>query len=187
MSEIYEPAEDSELIRSHVKDYAKGVVLDMGAGSGVLSEESAKSRRVVKVFGVDINPEAIKHCIRNQKSRKIVYMASNLFSRFYEDERFLDVKFDLIMFNAPYLPDDLRTRDRALDGGINGHGLICKFLHQAEEFLRPNGRILLVFSSLTGRDMLEKFMVKNRWLFKEIGRVHISFEDIFLYELCRKA
>lgn len=182
--EVYDPQEDSELLRKHVKDYAKGFVLDMGTGSGIIAEEAAKSKRVVKVFGVDVNHEAIKYCIRHQKSKKIIFAISNLFTLFTIDDRYKEIKFDTIFFNAPYLPNG-RIKDVALDGGKKGYELICKFIHQAERFLRPKGRILLVFSSLTGIEQLEKFLVKNWWNYKLVDYVHIAFEDIFLYEITK--
>jgi len=70
--EIYEPAEDSFLLQKYVKKYAKGIALDMGTGSGIQAETAASSKKVVKVFAVDINEEAIKYCIRHQKNKKII-------------------------------------------------------------------------------------------------------------------
>jgi len=43
------------------------------------------------------------------------------------------------LFNPPYLPDG-KVKDAALDGGKNGYNLICKFLHEAKRFLRPQGK-----------------------------------------------
>ncbi len=178
---IYEPREDSFLIQKYIKKYAKGVVLDIGTGSGILAEEAAKSKKVVKVFGVDINEEAIKHCIRNQKSNKIIFAMSDLFSLFKLDRRYIGMKFDTILFNPPYLPTDPEHRDVALDGGRKGYELICRFLHESKKFLKPRGKILLIFSSLTGKEKLDNFLIRNYWKFKEIEKIHISFEDIYLY------
>ena len=144
MEEVYEPREDSFLIQKHIKKYAKGIVLDMGTGSGILAEEAASSKNVVKLFAVDINESAIIHCIRHQKSKKIIYAMSNLFSLFKRDRRYMHLKFDTILFNAPYLPDDPNVKDSALDGGKQGYELICKFLNESKRFLKPKGKILLI-------------------------------------------
>lgn len=178
---IYEPREDSSLIQKHIKKYAKGIVLDMGTGTGILAEEAASSKKVVKVFGVDINEDAIIYCIRHQKSKKIICAMSNLFRLFKIDRRYMDMKFDTILFNPPYLPNDPNMKDKALDGGKKGYELICLFLHEAKRFLKPKGKILLVFSSLTGKEKLEKFLLENYWMFKELERQHIFFEDIYVY------
>lgn len=178
---IYLPREDSFLIQNYIKKYAKGIVLDLGTGFGILAEEAAQSKKVVKVFGVDVNEEAIKHCIRHQQSNKIVYAQSFLFDLFKLDRRYFGIKFDTILFNPPYLPTDPKHKDVAFDGGKEGYELICRFLHEAKRFLRPKGSILLIFSSFTGKEKLDNFLLRNYWKFKEIEKIHISFEDIYLY------
>jgi len=179
--EIYEPAEDSFLLQKYIKKYSKGIVLDMGTGTGIQAEEAAKSKKAVKVFGVDINEEAIKHCIRHQKNKKIIFATSNLFRLFKLDRRYIGIKFDTIIFNPPYLPNDPNIKDKALDGGKKGYELICKFLHECKKFLRPNGKILLLFSSLTSKPTLDNFLIKNHWKFKEITKKHIFFETLYVY------
>ncbi|MBI2138694.1 methyltransferase [Candidatus Woesearchaeota archaeon] len=182
---VYEPREDSFLLQKFVKKFAKGYVLDMGTGSGILAEEAAQSKKVVKVFGVDINEEAIVHCIRNQKSKKIIFAKSNLFSLFRDYKPYRDIKFDLVIFNPPYLPSDDKAPDTALDGGNEGYELICRFLHESERWLRPNGKILLLFSSFTGKEKLDSFLGRNFWEFKELAREHIWFEDLTVYAVSR--
>lgn len=181
--EIYEPAEDSYLLQKHVKRHSKGIVLDMGTGSGIQAEEAAKSKKVVKVFGVDINEESIKYCIRNQKSKKIIFAQSDLFTLFKIYRKYMNIKFDTIIFNPPYLPNpkDKKAKDIALDGGVKGYNLICKFLHECKNFLKPRGKILLLFSSLTGKEKLEKFLIENYWNFKELDKQHTFFEDLYIY------
>ncbi|MBW2974713.1 methyltransferase [Candidatus Woesearchaeota archaeon] len=178
---MYEPAEDSFLLKKHIRKHAKGIVLDIGTGTGILAEEAAGSKKAVKVFGVDLNEEAVKYCIINQKSRKIVFAVSDLFSLFKLDRRYKGMKFDTIIFNPPYLPDDKRVKDLALDGGKKGYELICRFLNESERFLKPRGKILLLFSSLTGKEKLDKFLTKNKWKFTELEKEHIFFEDLFVY------
>jgi len=204
--EIYEPREDSFLIQKYVSKYAKGVVLDLGTGTGILAEEAAKSKKVVKVFGVDINEEAVIYCIKHeknfptenlfsssvkfktslnfmnhQKSKKIIYAMSDMFTLFKRDRRYIGIKFDTILFNPPYLPTDPKHKDVALDGGKKGYELICKFLHGCKRFLKPKGKILLVFSSLTGKEKLDKFLLENYWKYRLLEKKHVFFEDLYLY------
>ena len=105
---------------------------------------------------------------------------SDLFSLFKRDRRYMTIKFDTILFNPPYLPKD-KVKDIALDGGKKGYELICKFLHESKKFLKPNGKILIVFSSLTGKEKLDKFLLDNYWKFKLLEKKHIFFEDLFVY------
>jgi len=178
--ELYEPAEDSFLLQKYIKKYAKGIVLDIGTGSGIQAEEAASSKKVVKVFGVDINEEAIKYCIIHQKNKKIIFAMSDLFRLFKKDKRYQGTKFDTIIFNPPYLPTD-KPKDIALDGGKEGYNLICKFLHECKRFLKPNGKILILFSSLTGKETLDNFLIKNNWNYKELGKKQIFFETLYVY------
>ncbi|MFH1642868.1 MAG: HemK2/MTQ2 family protein methyltransferase [Nanoarchaeota archaeon] len=177
---IYEPLEDSYLIKKYIPKYVKGIVLDMGTGTGILAEEAAKSKKVVKVYAVDINKEAITYCYQ-LANKKIKFLTSDLFSVFRTDKRYKYLKFDTILFNPPYLPNDKRVKDVALDGGKKGYELICRFINQAEHYIKPNTKIILLFSSLTGKETLDKYLVKKRFTFKEISKQHIFFEDLYVY------
>jgi len=83
MPEIYEPREDTFMIEKEVKRYAKGRVLDMGTGTGVLAIEA--SQKADYVVGCDINRAALDYArkkaeIMDLKNIKFVY--SDLFSYF---------------------------------------------------------------------------------------------------------
>src|SRR3989338_1304496 len=94
---IYEPREDSVLLKKWVKKLVKGKVLDMGTGSGV--QALAALEKTKDVLAADINPE----CVEYVKKKGVNALQSDLFSNITE-------KFDWIIFNPPYLPEDLRTR-----------------------------------------------------------------------------
>lgn len=178
---MYEPREDSFMLKDLVKKYAKGIVLDMGTGTGVQAIEAAKSKKVVKVYALDIDKEVIDYCRENTDDKKITFLRSDLFHIFKIDKRFKDLKFDTILFNPPYLPDDARVKDIALDGGKSGYELICKFINQTINYIKPTTKILLLFSSLTGKEKLENYLHKKRLKFKEIDKKKFFFEELFVY------
>ncbi len=178
---MYHPKEDSLMLVEQVKKYSKGIVLDMGTGSGMQASEAASSKKVVKVYAADIDREVIDYCKENIDNKKIKFLMSDLFQVFRADKRFKTLKFDTIIFNPPYLPDDPKVKDLALDGGKKGYELICRFFNEAEPFLKDTTRILLVFSSLTGKEKLENYLLKKRFKFKELDKKHIFFEDLFVY------
>jgi len=178
---VYNPTEDSELLKSHIAKYAKGIVLDMGTGSGIQAEEAAASKKVTKVFAVDLTKESIVYCIKNIKNKKIKFMMSNLFSVFQTDERYKKIKFDTITFNPPYLPQDPGIEDPTLYGGKEGYEIVMRFLYQAKKFLKPKGKILLLFSSLTNKDKVEKYILKYNYTFKQLDKKHWFFEDLYIY------
>jgi len=70
-------------------------------------------------------------------------------------------EFDLILFNAPYLPTSPEERgddwlEYALDGGTTGREVVERFLNGAPAHLSRFGRILLLISSLTGMNEILK-------------------------------
>lgn len=174
--QIYQPAEDSLFLAKILKQYlAKNKInayLDMGTGSGILAE-TAEIAGIKKqnILTADINPNAVK-LLKQQNFKSI---QSDLFSKIPPTK-----KFDLITFNAPYLPQDSREpRDSqvATTGGKRGDEISIKFLSQAKEYLAREGTILLLISSLTPQDKIKKYNPKI------IARKKIFFEELLILEI----
>ncbi len=181
---VYEPQEDSFLLKEFVKRHAKGVVLDMGTGSGLQAREASHSKRTSKVFAVDIDKAAIKAArgySDHKRHKKVTWIVGDLFSQF-RSKKFLHY-FDTIIFNPPYLPQDHKVPDIALEGGRRGHEVIERFLNQVNNYLKPDGIILLVFSSLTPE--VHNLLRKNMLVGRELGKTHMFFEDVFVYLIKR--
>ncbi|MBU0459983.1 MAG: methyltransferase [Nanoarchaeota archaeon] len=173
--DIYEPREDSYLLQKYVQKYALGRVLDLGTGSGIQALTAAKNLKVKEVVAVDINEQAISELkIKIKLQKKIKPKLSDLFSN-------LNHKFDTIIFNPPYLPQDKGIEDPALYGGKHGYELSEKFFNQVSEFLTPAGKILFLFSSLTNQKKIDKIIENNLLNFKQLAKQHIHFEDLFVY------
>lgn len=175
---VYEPREDSFLLREFVYKHAKGRVLDMGTGSGIQAAAAAGCKKVTEVIAADIDPRAIEYAKKHQSSKKnINYVLTDLFTKL--NPKKYHHYFDTIIFNAPYLPNDPKSRDFALDGGKQGHETIERFLERLHTYLKPDGECLLVFSSITPHmpGLIEKYLFAG----KELGRKHQFFEDIFVY------
>jgi release factor glutamine methyltransferase len=156
---VYEPAEDSFLFAENL-DVPKGAqVLDVGTGSGVLS--ILASEKAEKVLAVDLNPYSV-HCAKenaalNHVRDKIAFMQADLLTALTEN-----AKFEMILFNAPYLPAAESESEswigRSWAGGINGRQVIDRFIPQASSHLKPSGRILLMQSTLANiEETLRKF------------------------------
>ena len=163
--DIYEPAEDSYLLQKEVQAHAEGRVLDLGTGSGIQGLAAIKSPRVREVLSVDINENAISELqkiIRQQKLRKIKVLKSNLFEN-------ITGKFNTIIFNPPYLPQDEGIEDAALYGGKKGWEVSEQFFHKASSHLIPNGNILFLFSTLTNKEKVEEIIGHHLFQFKELS------------------
>lgn len=168
---IYEPDEDSFLLEKQVRKLAKGKVLDMGTGSGILA--LAAKEKSKDVTAVDINKESVELAKKNG----LKAVQSDLFEKVKE-------KFDFIIFNPPYLPEDEAEDSESktiTTGGKHGHELIERFLKEAKAHLNKNGTILILFSSLSG-DILNLFK-KYKYKSKLLESKKIFFEELYVYKL----
>jgi release factor glutamine methyltransferase len=148
--EVYEPAEDSLLFADNLKAIDGDVVLDMGTGCGILGIIAAE--KAAQVIAIDINPHAVRcareNAILNHVDDKMFCIQGDLFTTIKKR-----AKFDLILFNAPYLPSEDAEKtswfERAWSGGPSGRCIIDRFLQDAPNYLKPEGRLLLLQSTLS--------------------------------------
>jgi HemK-related putative methylase len=186
MSSVYEPREDSHLLATYVRQLATGEVIDVGAGSGVQSFTALENSKVRHVTAVDINPLAVKHIqdriatLTDRDKRRVIVLQSDMFSAVGA------LKFDTIICNPPYLPDEEKDSDAALYGGPAGFEWSIKFLKEAREHLAPNGQILFLFSSLTNRDRIDLELKHLGYLHAELGMLAEFFERLYVYRIWRK-
>ena len=133
-TEIYSPREDSYFLSEILKDKIKNIeikVLEIGCGSGI-QLETLSELGVENIYSCDINEFAVKQC----KSLGFNSIQSNLFEN-------INGKFDLIIFNPPYLPEDpLESKSSKIitTAGKHGNEIINEFLKQAKNHLNENYR-----------------------------------------------
>ncbi len=185
---IYQPAEDSYLLQKHVLKHASGRVLDLGTGSGIQALAAAENKNVREVVAVDVNKKAVlelSKLVKIKKLKKIRVKVSDLFSN-------VENKFDTIIFNPPYLPEDKiageKIEDPALYGGKKGWELSEKFFHEINEHLSSQGKILFLFSSLTNKEKVEQIIEYNLLEFEELERKKLPFfEELYVYLIKKSA
>ena len=176
---VYEPSEDSFLLLDALeKETWSGTesVLEIGCGTGIASIFLCK--RVKEVFSLDINMRAVACTKQNMANNRVLnshVFSSDLFSAINTR------KFDVVIFNTPYLPEDKETekfRDPAWSGGQSGRDVIERFLKGALNQVAAHGKIFLVESSLSDyRKTLDFFKAKG--LKAEVAALKkISFEEI---------
>lgn len=175
--DIYEPAEDSELLKNVVAGRARRKrVLDMGTGSGIQAR-AAQEAGALSVLAVDINPAAVAFVTKHHIPARV----SNLFSH-------VTGTFDLIIFNPPYLPLDAREDSQsalATTGGEYGDEILLLFFRQAMRFLAPKGSILILVSSLTRRDRLSSLLKSKNLQKRCVARTRVFMEELEVWEVRR--
>lgn len=175
--EVYQPAEDTFLLLKAALAEARLAdrVLELGCGSGFVSQELGP--RVARILATDINP----HAVRAARARGIEVIRADLF-------RGIKGKFDLILFNAPYLPTQPEERtgqwiDRALDGGENGRETVDRFIEDLAGHLRPGGRALLLISSLTGLEEVRRKAAAAGLTAEVVAEERCFFERLYVLRL----
>jgi release factor glutamine methyltransferase len=141
--QIYSPEADTMILLAAARAEVRygDHVLEVGTGSGLIAVEIA---RITHVVATDINPHAVLCTSR----AGIDVVRTDLFAG-------IRGSFDLVLFNPPYLPTQPEERvddwlEYALDGGESGRVVIERFARNIADVLAPDGRILLLISSLTG-------------------------------------
>ena len=181
--EVYSPREDTFLVTDNISVEPNMRFLEIGIGTGLISICAAKQGAVVE--GTDINPAAVANAKHNSRKNKIR-------ARFFCGDLFEGIsgKFDMIVFNPPYLPsskNDILTKweEKALIGGQNGVETSIRFLEKCPEYLNKNCLIYLVSSSLGNTDRLRDHF-RDIFKFNEIAYCDFHGERLSLYRIKKK-
>lgn len=176
--QVYPPREDTYLLLDAALQELKpgDHVLEVGCGSGYIAAGLAEYARVL---ATDINP----HAVRETRTRGIDVVRSDLL-------RGIRGPFDMVLFNPPYLPtsEDERMNDwleYALDGGPDGCRVIAEFAGQVEKVLAPGGRVLLLFSSMTGRDSVIGIFARQGFKSEILNKSKVEGETLYVVKCCK--
>lgn len=184
-SEVYPPAEDTFLLIDNLMVESSDNVLEIGTGTGLISIIASFKCR--EVTSTDINPHAItcaKNNIKLNARDNITVIESDLFENINDE-------YDLILFNTPYLPviEEEHVDDdysKAWDGGENGREVIDKFIKEAPQYLKKDGKIQLVQSSFSDNEKTIEYFEKIGFEAEITAILHMFFEDITLITATRK-
>ena len=173
--EVYPPSEDSILLTESLDIRIGEKVLEIGTGSGIVSIQCALNGADV-VCG-DINPRAVALARRNAAANgvDIDVRETDVYSN-------IEGRFDTIVFNLPYLPvEDEGELAKAWSGGPDGLGPLPRLLEGAPEHLLPDGRVVVVVSSLMDRAGLDKTL--EGYEVKVLGALPLFFERLQVLEI----
>ncbi|HTY91198.1 MAG TPA: HemK2/MTQ2 family protein methyltransferase [Methanocella sp.] len=179
LDDVYDPGEDSYLlVEAALKEIKPGDrVLEVGTGSGVVS-----------LFIKDISPYVVATDIspiacRNARINEVQAIRADLFSGICS-------RFDLIIFNPPYLPTVPEERletwlDRAFNGGLTGRKEIERFVKDIDRILSPGGRVLTVISSITGIGETEALFKEKGFRMETVATEKVPFEKLVVLKFSR--
>ena len=178
--DVYEPAEDTFLLAETLEVKPGEIALDVGTGTGIIALLMA--RKAKRVLGVDVNPKAVELARKNALLNgigNVEFRLSDLFEN-------VSGKFDVITFNAPYLPGEPEEPiDLALVGGETGREVIDRFIREVPDYLTENGRVYLVQSSITGIEETLNLFRKVGLRAEVVAKRHLFFEDIVVVQAKR--
>ncbi len=170
---VYEPSEDTFLLVDASLDVVRSTdsVLEVGTGCGLIAK--VVGRIAHRVIAIDINPQAVKNATLNG----VEAIEGDLFCN-------LNRRFDLIIFNPPYLPTDANVPSdvltQAWDGGPAGREVIMRFLTQVDRHLTNHGRVLITISSITGYQEVTERMKKQFEIVRNLAERKIFFETLYV-------
>lgn len=185
--EVYDPAEDSFLLLESVHITPGDAVLELGTGCGLIA--LACALKGARVLCTDINPYAVQLTCRNiNRNRRLLVGAIELRQGYLFTVLKKNERFNVIIFNPPYLPTIQKEKtggwfDVATDGGRDGLKVTKRFLRGASRYLLPGGSAYFVFSSLSSRLTLERYLKKQLLTWSVVAHHRFEGEELDVYRV----
>ena len=168
-SEQYLPAEDTFFLADNIEDETGDTALDIGCGSGYLTNILKNSFNLV--IGTDISYNTLR--AQNYKVENIICCNS---------ADALQANFDLIICNLPYLATD-EIIDVATDGGKDGLEIPSKIISSALPHLSKNGKFLFITSSLSNYMGLIDFIKIKNFKSEIIAKKKLFYEELIIIQV----
>ena len=172
---MYLPSDDSIFLSNIVNHYHGYLALEIGTSSGIILEELSKNFRIV--IGTDIDFDSLKHSQNVLKNNRLICCDAASAIR--------SIKFDLIVTNPPYLPNNPNHIDKTIDGGPTGIEVSIYILTSVLDKLSDKGKILIVVSSLSEKKKLENFISENNLLMKQVSQKDLFYESLEIMEISK--
>ena len=178
---VYQPSDDTFLLLSVLEVKEDVRVLEIGTGTGIIALHCAKAG--ARVTATDISRLAVDNAKRNAMLNDLELDVVQT-----DMSRGLGGKFDVIIFNPPYLcavgSGALEEAEKLqLIGGEVGSELSIRFLKEVGELMAEQGRIYLLLSSENKEGVLQ--YAKRGYEPAQAGQKSLFFEKLEVYELTK--
>lgn len=177
--DVYPPSEDTDLLLKALREQEpmlRGLrAVEVGSGSGVVARWMMDAG--ARVVAIDLNP----HATAATRALGVPAIRGDLLSA-------LRGRFDVIAFNAPYLPSAPEERidgpiDLAFHGGVGGIEVSARFADDLRRVLAPDGRAYLVVSNRADLATLMAHLDALRIRWAPVARSRFFFEEIAVWKL----
>ncbi|WP_405288878.1 HemK2/MTQ2 family protein methyltransferase [Methanobrevibacter sp.] len=177
---VYIPSDDTFLLAKNLEIKEGQSVLEIGTGSGLVSMYA--SLLTDDVTATDINYNALELAEKNFKLNNINTIKLE-FGDLFEPVK--DKKFDVILFNTPYLPTDSEDiinddLNYAFDGGLDGRKVIDRFINEVSNHLNDKGIVQIIQSSLSDNNRTLDMFDRNGFIAEIAESEKFFFEEIVL-------
>ena len=177
---VYIPSDDTFLLAENLEIKEGQSVLEIGTGSGLVSMYA--SLLTDDVTATDINYNALELAEKNFKLNNINTIKLE-FGDLFEPVK--DKKFDVILFNTPYLPTDSEDiinddLNYAFDGGLDGRKVIDRFINEVSNHLNDKGIVQIIQSSLSDNNRTLEMFDRNGFVAEIAESEKFFFEEIVL-------
>jgi release factor glutamine methyltransferase len=171
---MYLPSDDSFLLRDSVEEYKGKSALEIGIGSGIVLKALYENFEIVA--GTDISFESLRYC-KDNLPNNVMLVCCDAASVFR-------YRFDLIVTNPPYLPDEEdKNNEPAIHGGSTGIETTLRFMKSAISALNQNGKMLIIISTLSDVSKIDKLIIELKLKRRTIREKKLFFETLTILEI----
>jgi 23S rRNA U2552 (ribose-2'-O)-methylase RlmE/FtsJ len=147
----------------------KNKVLELGCGSGIISNYLYKKKLIKKIYASDISRSAVDCSVFNAIRNKAKYeiKKSKLFDSWKKS------KFDIIINDISAITTKLNSISRWYDyapneSGPDGIKFTIKILNEFKKYTNKNGKMLIPIIGLSNKKKILSFMKKKSIMYKKL-------------------
>lgn len=126
----------------------KGMVMDLGTGSGIIPLRIVGKKGIQKIYGIEIQEDVAQRAQRsielNKLQDKIEIIHMNLKDL---PNKFKKASFDTIISNPPYMKSECAIINKEQNFAISRHEIACTFediIMVSNYLLKPQGKVYIV-------------------------------------------